>query len=536
MLFATTGRNGGLSAWQIQPDGTLSAHASLIFPDNMTRAVSESLSLVQNGAPSVLSVGSNDRGLMGFAINGAGEIGGRRLLDWSEAASAAAESGNGVLRSWLTQSDRPLPLFPSSYRQDQIVSLESAVVGGREFVLALCAAENALTSFQRNGSTGRLDQRDWVGVANAVPLAVPTAMELVQLAGSTYAVVAAAGGSSLSVVEISRTGALRPVDHVLDTGATRFAAVQALASVSDGDRAFVAAGGADHGVTVFSLLPDGTLLTLDTLGDTGETALHNVSALDMALIDGRLHVFAGSQRDSGITHLIMPLDPGIAPSPAGHGPARSITGTQGDDLLIAAASGDSLSGGAGNDILVSGPGITDMRGGAGSDLFVIRGNSGVTHIRDFRAGTDRLDLSDWPMLRDVSQLGFTPTASGARITYRDHEVRLTAANGNRLALEDVFPDGLPWADRVAVSVVDLASLPPAPPPPAAPATPPAPRPIAPETPPPVDPPVADPPIPPTPTPPAPATQPAPVPPPSPPPPDPNEGQRIHGTPGNDRLT
>ncbi len=548
-LYATTGRNGGLSGYRINEDGSLSNGSTRLFPDNMTRAVEENLSVVRNGDASMLAVGTNERGVMAFQINGTGEIGARRAIDWDDAAALAADIGNGVLATLVTMDERPLPLFPASHRPEQVVSLDSAVVDGREFVLALSAADDSLSSFQRNPANGRLDPRDAVGTANAVPIAAPTAMEVVQVGGSTYAVVAGAATSSLTVIEVDANGALQPVDHVLDTGATRFASVQALAAVSDGDRAFVAAGGGDHGVTVFALLPGGTLVTLDTVGDNGLTALHNVSALEMALNGDRLHVFAGSQRDSGVTHLSMPFDSGGTVVSGSAAQARSITGTAGDDLLIATADRDSLSGGAGNDILVAGPGATDMRGGAGSDLFVMRAGSGVTHIRDFRAGTDRIDLSDWPMLRDPSQLSFVERSNGGRILYRDQEVVITAADGSSLSLQDVFPDGFHWADRIPVSIVDLESLPPPPPPPPPPAAPPAPAPVAPEnpepTPPPPPPPAPRPPSSPPPSaepsPPAEPTPPTPpetvTPPPAPsPPPDPDAGQSIRGTSGDDRLT
>lgn len=451
-LYSTTGKNGGVVGYRIDESGALSVHTTVIFPENMTLSVDDRLVITDDGNGPMLAVGTNQRGIMGFALDGDGRIGARDNIDWSQAAEVASSIGNGVLKAWATMSDRPLDLFDIDMAGRQFVSLQSAVVNGREFVLTVCDVENRVSSYLRDPDNGQLTALDSLGAAEGLGINAPTAMEVVQLGSASFVVLAAAGTSSLTVMRLGADGSMRPTDHVLDTGATRFASVQAMTTVTVGDHAFVIAGGGDHGLTLFTLLPDGTLLALDTLADSALTALHNVSALNAVVVGDVLHVFAGSQRDSGVNHFTLSLDQLGQRLSGTAGQASVITGTARDDILIAMADGDTLIGGDGNDILVAGPGATTMRGGSGADIFVMRQGSGPTRILDFEAGIDRLDLSDWPMLRGEGQLTFTTTANGARIEYRDMVVHITSSDGRPLSIDDVLGDGFHWPDRIPILI------------------------------------------------------------------------------------
>ena len=129
-------------------------------------------------------------------------------------------------------------------------------------------------------------------------------------------------------MELRAGGRLEPTDHVLDTGSTRFEGVQALSVAQDGDHVFVVAGGADHGLTLFLLLPDGTLVHLQTLADTNATALHNVTTITTAIAGDTLHVFAGSQNDAGISRFAVDLST-LGPLLAGTQAPDSLAGGRG---------------------------------------------------------------------------------------------------------------------------------------------------------------------------------------------------------------
>lgn len=473
-LYATTGRNGGITGYQLDAQGAAQIHTTVIFPPELTGAASDRLVIGDSGAGPVLYFGSGPGGLFGHGIEGDGTLNGTRQLRWSEAEHSAANGGSGIMEAWIAHSDTPMGLFPEGYLQDPIVTLCLLGTGESTFVILACTSTQGIACLLRDPVTGELSATDRIGMADGLGVHAPTAMELVTVGGAHFAVLAAAGTSSLTVMRIGADGRLDPTDHVIDTASTRFAGVQALAVATAGDHAFVIAGGADHGITLFALLPDGRLLWLETFADTAQTGLHNVSALAATVSGQTLHIFAGSQRDPGLTHFTVALD-GLGQRLAGTaGAASLIQGGAGHDVLSAVSDGDTLSGGAGNDILIAGPGVTHMRGGAGADVFVMRAGSGPTHILDFQRGIDRLDLSDWPMLRDLAQLTVIATATGARIEYRGQVVHITAADNAPLGANDLFPGGLLGPDRIPILLDgrEAAADDPVQPPPPQPAEPP----------------------------------------------------------------
>ncbi|HHX89212.1 MAG TPA: hypothetical protein GX700_05450, partial [Paracoccus sp.] len=503
-VYTTTGRNGGLVGYRIDDSGGVTVQTTVIFPPNVAGVVSERLVLGAHGNGPVLFVGTTADGLIGYGINEGNGLVRNRQLTWEDALHSAANGGRGIVEAWVTHGDTMLNLFPQDYAQDQIVSLLQVTVGGHEYVPTADAGLDAVTVFRRDGATGRLTETDQMGMRQGLGISAPTALEVVEIGGQTYVVLAASGTSSLSVMRLEANGALTPTDHLIDTGHTRFANVQAMTAVTSGDHAFVIAGGADHGLSVFLMLPGGKMLLLETIADGPDSALYNVSALRAVVSGDMLHLFAGSQRDNGMTHFTLSLeDPGIMRT----GNARNaevVRGTGDNDILLAGSNGDTLEGGAGDDVLVAGPGNTWMRGGAGADIFVMHAEAGTVRALDFERGIDRLDLTDLPMLRSLEQLTIIATATGARIEYRGSVIVITAANRTPLTADDLFPGGDLGPDRVPFVRADntvpliIENAPPTPPP--SPAPPLAPRP-----------------------------------PPSEPRPDPWEGRVIWGTGRNDTL-
>lgn len=203
---------------------------------------------------------------------------------------------------------------------------------------------------------------------------------------------------------------------------------------------------------------------VEAFSDDHGGALDTPSTINAALRDGLLHAFIGTQHTAAMAHLQSDQrDLGHVASSSATGADR-LTGTIGDDILLAGSDGDTLVGGAGQDILSSGPGESTLAGGQGNDLFVIRANSTQVTITDFQPGSDRLDLSDLPMLRNIGQLQVTTTASGAVISFRDTDIILRAASGDPLAMADLFPQGLYGPDNMLIIVGEPDPVPPPPPP------------------------------------------------------------------------
>jgi Ca2+-binding RTX toxin-like protein len=287
-------------------------------------------------------------------------------------------------------------------------------------------ATDRLTAWHVTGA-GTLSQVGELTPEDGLWIADPTALQTVVVDGVTYLVIAAAGSSSLSVVEVGVQGGMIIRDHVLDTLHTRFGGVTAIDIVNEGGRSYVIAGGADDGISVFMLLPGGQLVALAHIEDTTGIGLDNISALAARGRLGGLDIFAASGSEAGVTHLRFDTGPeGVTQTAAPQGSA--LTGTTGADVLIGGAGADAMNGGAGDDILRDGGGEDALTGGAGADIFILTADGGKDTITDFTLGEDWLDLSLWPMLRDISQLTMTITQTGFAIRYGAEELVIHSAD------------------------------------------------------------------------------------------------------------
>ncbi|MBN8292997.1 hypothetical protein JI664_13570 [Rhodobacter sp. NTK016B] len=445
-LYATTGRNGGLSDYVIGGNGDLSLSTTVIYPANIRGVVGDRIFLDDGADGPEMLIGGRGSGLMAYGLRNDGDIGYLYNVSWTDAREAFDAGSEAFLQAIVMMDGGTWCIFPNGFDGDQVVDLDCVTIGVRDFVVVANAQSNNVVVYQVDPATGDLVQVGSMGAELGLGIDAPTAMETITLGGRTFVVLASANTSSISVMELSATGQLEPVDHVVDTGALRIEGVQAMDVIEVGGQVFVVAGGADNGITVFSLLPDGSLVEVMTLGDDADTAMHNVTSIEMTVDGGMLYIFVASQNEAGITTFTLDLA-SLGRTLESGWAAETLTGTQRDDILLAMGQTDTLLGGGGDDILVSGGTGTRMSGGAGADVFVIRDGSGTTTIEDFQAGSDGLNLSDLPMLRDMSQLEFTATATGAIISYRGVVIVINSADGQTLRLEDIFPEGFEWGDH-----------------------------------------------------------------------------------------
>ncbi|MCC5992245.1 MAG: hypothetical protein JJT99_06945 [Rhodobacteraceae bacterium] len=462
-VFAVTNSRayGGLVTYHVAPDG-LSVRDSVLFHAGINRSAALTVVPHRIDGSFQLGVTTNLTSAIGYRLFNDGSIGARR---WTDLDHIRADPANPVAQQILAlQSSEVVPATgPAAWQADTIAYTHHD--GG---VLALGRYEPLLYSYASDAD-GNLTLARMLGLEDGLWIAAPTALTVFSAHGQTWAVLAAAGTNSLSVVKVGADGALMVVDHVTDTGATRFADVQAIAHAQIGDHALIVAAGSDFGVTLFTLLPDGRLVWMQSLEDTPETGLNSVSALETVVAGENLLVLVGSAKDAGLTTLKLPIAQlGLVASGKPDAPG-TVMGSARDDLLIGKAAGDHLNGGEGHDILVAGPGHTIMTGGAGVDTFVMHPAMGLVQITDFERGVDRLDVSAWPMMRSPQQLQISPSADGALISYRDAVVKITAADLLPLELADLFPDGrfaTPDRLHMLAHLSDLSGdLPPSEPPP-----------------------------------------------------------------------
>ena len=460
-LYATTGAGGGLSAYTLGVGAMAAWENSLYYSGISSELISGDLSVLsQNGTDLLVFGGAGN--LQAVQLGADGRIGVRTqtgsLSNGTETITAMAtvslnsglavyvtDSGTGALTTYASdgsglqhQSGGTVPGLADT------VALASVTVQGSSFLLAADHATQGVSSFRVNATTGALTPADVMGAMQGLGISAPTAMEVVQAFGATWVILAAAGSSSLSVMQVSATGELIAADHVIDTLHTRFGGVQSLAVVETGGQVFIVAGGADDGLSLFTLLPDGRLVHLETLVHWDGLGLMDVSQIAAQQIGTEIQIFVTSDDAAGLSQFRISLaDLGQVLTDTG---TTTLTGGVGDDLIIARGN-ETLQGAGGNDILVAGTDGTVMTGGAGADLFVMTAGGHTVTITDFDPANDRLDLSDWPMLRDPAQLTLTPTRSGAIITYRDNTLVIQTAAGQPLNGIGAHFDG---PDRVLV--------------------------------------------------------------------------------------
>ncbi|WP_071675818.1 hypothetical protein [Nioella nitratireducens] len=317
-----------------------------------------------------------------------------------------------------------------------ISGLAQAKSGSTDYLLTANAAGTQLQSYQVLAD-GSLVERGSCGAEQGLGVAGISAFDHVTAADGTYVVVAARDSSSLSVLRMNEDGSLSPSDHIIDDLTTRFQHVTAIDTVTLGDRIFVLAGGADDGLSMFELLPGGRLLHHSTMPDGFGSTLANVSAIGATVQNGQLQIFVGSATETGISQ--MSAAPGTTgPTRFGGAGNDTIQGGDTGDVIFGGAGNDRLVGNGGDDVLMDGAGRDTLFGGAGTDIFVMEADGARDEIRDFTANEDRLDLTGWPMLRNLQQISFQELQNGATITYGDEELRLYSDNGLPLSWDDVM--------------------------------------------------------------------------------------------------
>lgn len=333
-------------------------------------------------------------------------------------------------------------------------------VGGQRLLVAISSAGNFIASVQV-GEDGVLGLGSMRVSGQGTGYYIPTDASVLQFSGKSFLVVAGSSSSSLSVFRMGSDGSMTATDHIIDELTTRFQSVTALASVVVDGRGYIFVGGADDGISVFTLLPDGRLLHLQTIADTDAMTLADVSAIEAQAVGSRIALFVTSASETGVTQLSF--DPGTLGT-TGTAGTGTAWGSGGDDLLMAQAGTTRIEGGAGDDILVTDAQDITLVGGAGADTFVATRFDGRIIINDFQFGTDRLDLSMLGMIRSTWQLTFAPQSDGVRITYGNSILDIRTSDGTSLTAadftNDMFPVAhylLPELDPVAITPGDTPS-------------------------------------------------------------------------------
>jgi Ca2+-binding RTX toxin-like protein len=289
------------------------------------------------------------------------------------------------------------------------VAMASLQLADRTLVFAASSSEAGVSSFEVTAA-GRMTELGNLGSLQGVGVSQPTALLALTVGGQAMLLLGAAGSGTITVIGVGADGSLTLLDQVTDDLNTRFGKLAVMEAVVLNGQTYVVAGGGDDGLALFTLMPTGQLVHLQSLADTAATGLANVNGLALTVQGGVIHVFATSESELGVTHLTVA---------AGAGAVQRI-GT---------AAAEILTGGAGADLLFDGAGRDTMTGGAGADLFIMAPDGVFDEIADFRPGTDRIDLSGWRGLYSTAQLTITAQTGGALVIFGDEKLRIRTDNG-----------------------------------------------------------------------------------------------------------
>ncbi|HFQ15497.1 MAG TPA: calcium-binding protein, partial [Rhodobacteraceae bacterium] len=455
VLFTVSGSNGGLVSYSLA-EGTLPVSVDQAYINfSGTSGLGPTLAVFQSSQGlEILVGGRGNGGVEALDIDTGGNIGTPRDLQGLAPGDPALPlaqqlAGGGRLVLADPQGDgftiysvtgaggltSPVRVQDTGQTHAADIGVMAAVtVAGADILLVASQTEYGVSAYLTASATPVAGGS--VGQAQGLGLMVPTAMETLVVDGTTYAVIASAPGGTgssgaLSVMAVGADGSLTPTDHVLDTQATRFGSVQALASIEVNGRAYIVAGGGDMGISLFNLTPDGQLIHLESLAGSAIAGLDGIVGIEIVQVGSQLQIFVATEGDAGVTVLSVSLgQQGVTLRADQAG--QVLAGQGGNDILNGAEGDDQLTGAGGDDILRDGAGEDRLTGGAGADMFVLAADDTRDIILDFTAGQDRINLSSWPMLYDAAALDIRATASGAEIRWRGEVLVVNSADGQSL--------------------------------------------------------------------------------------------------------
>lgn len=304
--------------------------------------------------------------------------------------------------------------------------LEVLHLGGQDLVLGL--TPGAIQSFSI-AADGALTLVDGIASHDGLWTDAMTDMVTLNVDGTDYVAIAAAGSDSISTVRINEMGVFFPVDMMLDTRDTRFGGAQVIETFEHNGRDFLVAAGSDQGVALLEVGAGGLLTHHHSLAHDLAWSLGGAMALSVAVVGAEAQIFVTGAARDGLAQLVVDLDR-IGEVITGTAGADSLTGTARGDVLEGGAGDDRIAGGAGDDRILDGDGADQLYGGEGADVFVFAADGLSDRIDDFEKGVDRIDISAWGA-SGIDALRLIGTGNGAVIRYGDEEIR-------------AFPDPRGW--------------------------------------------------------------------------------------------
>ena len=440
-LYAIDAADGTLTSFDLS--GQIAVRTGSVTVDDEPFGTADTIAVMENGGACVILTGGATAGEMrafdldeatgaigartgGFdAIEGLGSVSAFEVYERAGVEYLAAALPEGAL-SALDQrggfSQTSSVSGPETYLDD-VTAVQFVRGGFGHYVFAASGTEEGVT-VTRAGSGGRLAEYELLDAEDGLWVSNVSALGTVDSLGTDYLLVADQVAGSVSTVRIDRDGTMTVTDTAHDDLETRFGGVSVMETFSMKHRDFVALGGSDGGLTVMEILNDGTLHETATLGGDGMAGLGSISAIEVDADRHDAAIFV-STGDGGMSQFTFDL--GL------NGTHRAATeeggvlgGTAMNDLLTGGAGDDRLYGNRGEDLIYDGAGADFIAAGSGADVVKLAFDGETDRVVGFKQGEDRIDLSEWPMLYDMSRLEIAPFAAGARVHYFDETLILTS--------------------------------------------------------------------------------------------------------------
>lgn len=397
--------------------------------DSHTAAL-RSVLIDANGVPGAASVVSTSSGALTgvetFEILGGVSGSTAALSFWNTPGLklyALSPSGTLTLQSSLADSAK-------SYLRD-VSDTATVTLNGKDYLLTLSSLENGLTSFCV--TSGKANLVDSLGNHDGLAISGPAALQVVEVGGQSFAVIASTTSSSISTVRVNDQGCLFYADQINDDLTTRFAQTQVLDSFTLQGRCFVVSAGTDAGITLLEVMPGGQLSPFYTAVLETGSGLGDVTGLEVGLNGTTLELFVVDARSDRVLNYQIDLSSlgGIIEPTSG-----KAVGTGLDELIFGLGGNETLQGGGGTDRIVDGAGADTLTGGAGADVFIFCADAAADKITDYEKHHDIIDLSDWGMIYSTAALKITSTGTGATISYGGNTLQLVSVDGHSLAAAD----------------------------------------------------------------------------------------------------
>lgn len=466
LAVALNGVGGGVSSYEVMPDGSLSYVATRSYTSSTRDFQTVQSTVVNVFDINFVIVGAGSGGeFYGHIISDDGSVSKLKRLPATPGApgdiiSMVEISNDGSIAQIITVTDegfvqlRSMTKLGESLGDAQTIDLFQADIAHFDLVrvngnIILVTTEHLtgdVVTYSYNPTSHATQEVGRNGASEGVGLGTPTDFVTIVVDSMTYVVAASSTSNSLSVFEVQSDGSLIATDHVLDTSYTYFRDANSVETFNVNGTDFILVAGSDAGISLFTVLPGGQLVLVENLYTSNSMPLMDINSISVLQSDGRTYIHVTSETHSGI--VTLSFDDASWGGPKYDGISGStITGSGKNDVLSGGGGNDVIVGNAGDDILSDGRGVDILTGGAGADVFVMTFDGVSDTINAFQAGVDRIDLSDYALIYTPDSLSFSSLSGGITILFGSERLDIYSDTGYDLTIEDVFGSNFIHPDR-----------------------------------------------------------------------------------------